>query len=298
MAVWHECLPRDLVSLVCSYALNDEPEDALLQAAADGNEWGAHWLAREYVITREGLREADGYAVLIGVCEKGHLALAQWLVARFGLELRDVRDEDGDDEDNAFLHACANNHLEVAQWLAKTFGPSIAGVHIRDGRLLRDACKLGHLAVARWLTEAFGLTAADARATYDDGGDALAASCAEGRLAEAQWIVAEFGLTANDARKDCNCALRAACHNGHLAVAKWLVATFGLTEADARAYDNYALQWACRGGHIDVAHWLAGAFGLTAANVDLEDPGRQIVERYWRRASLDQYVAWLLGAQN
>ena len=47
-----------------------------------------------------------------------------------------------------FVTTCANGHLRVAQWLHATFGLTPADARLNNGAALRRACASGHLAVA------------------------------------------------------------------------------------------------------------------------------------------------------
>jgi hypothetical protein len=170
-------------------------------------------------ITREALRRS---------CESGHLAVAQWLVATFGLTASDVRT----DVNFALRGSCENGHLAVAQWLTSTLGLTASDVRRNSNRVLRTVCSNGHLAVAKWLVDTFGLTAADARSKHNG---ALRLSCSRGHLAVAQWLVATFHLTVDDARATNNYAIRWSRRHAHEDVTAWLASTFDFTDEEANA---------------------------------------------------------------
>ncbi len=62
--------------------------------------------------TVAGARADDNYAFR-WACENGHLAVAQWLTATFGLGAADARA----DNDDALIRAHFNGHPELARWL-------------------------------------------------------------------------------------------------------------------------------------------------------------------------------------
>jgi hypothetical protein len=220
----------------------------------------------------------------------------QWIAT-----FRVTRDTVRADRAAAFVGACAGGHLDVAEWLAATFGLSgPAGCTAGERNVaLRAACAAGRSLTARWLVDAFGMTADDARGADEaplgrfveaaaplgrfdaderaeawpalDAVPAFAAACAGGHLDVAEWLAARFALNAADARASDGAAFRLACAGGHLAVAKWLAARFALSAADAR---GDAFVGACAGGHLSVAQiwsqakfakrWLAATFGVGA----------------------------------
>ncbi len=47
--------------------------------------------------------------------------------------------------------ACANGHLVIAQWLVATFGLGVADVRVGDNEALREAYSKGHRELTRWL---------------------------------------------------------------------------------------------------------------------------------------------------
>ena len=220
--------------------------------------WMAGWLDRATAVARARAGEA-----LYVACVKGHLEVANWLVAHFGLGRDDVRDEVRVVVRDALGCVCENGDLDVAVWLANAFGLTAADARAEDNCALRLACGEGHLEVAQWLAATFGLGPADARASNNE---ALRGACEEGYLEVAQWLADAFGLGPADARANDNEALRGACAAGHLAVAQWLAAAFGLTAADARSCGNSALREACNIDRVEVVAWLVDTFGLGPAD--------------------------------
>src|ERR1700693_2645957 len=66
--------------------------------------------------------------------------------------LRPWSPQDARADDNFALgDACRGGHLKVARWLVATFGLTVADVRARDVSALGCACVGGHLRVARWL---------------------------------------------------------------------------------------------------------------------------------------------------
>ena len=66
-------------------------------------------MARRHVQT---VRDNDNFALRIA-CEQGHLDVAKWPTATFGLTAADARDNDN----HALRRACSGGHLDVAQCL-------------------------------------------------------------------------------------------------------------------------------------------------------------------------------------
>ena len=97
-------------------------------------------------------------------CENGHLAIAQWLVTRFGLTVEDIRSGQND----ALLVSCVNGHLEVAQWLVTRFSFTVEDIRSGQNEALRVSCANGHLEVAQWLVTRFGLTVEDIRSGQNE----------------------------------------------------------------------------------------------------------------------------------
>ncbi|KAH3761270.1 hypothetical protein Pelo_6910 [Pelomyxa schiedti] len=91
------------------------------------------------------VRDSD---LLKGVCEKGHVEVAKWVVERFMVR-----------ETWEFVEplsaAVSEGHLELAQWLVNTFDlvPKFSGCSWID--LQTGACKSGNVEVVKWCLETF-----------------------------------------------------------------------------------------------------------------------------------------------
>ncbi len=214
--------------------------EALVAACTHGHLRVAQWMEAVF-----GVPSGAAAIALLHACEGGHLVVAQWLVAKYGFA-----SASREQWQRAFSECCAGGHLGMAQWVATMLTITPDDVRARAGFALRMACANGHLGVAQWLRSTFKLTAADARV---EDNYALRYACAEGRLSVAQWLVAEFELTKADARTRGSFALRYACENGHVAEAQWFVARYGFESCDYTAICRHSRQtWT-----YDMVHWVA-----------------------------------------
>jgi hypothetical protein len=122
---------------------------------------------------------------MCAACKRGHLHVAQWLHATFGLTTVDARANNN----IALCWACEGGHLQVAQWLHATFGLTAADARGDSNYALRWACVCGHLQVVQWLHRTFRLTVEDAR---EYGNCALRGASANGHLQVVQWLVVTY----------------------------------------------------------------------------------------------------------
>jgi hypothetical protein len=79
---------------------------------------------------------ADAVQALRIACENGHLDVAQWLVATFGLTADDARARNN----YAFRASCIYGHVNVAQWLVATFGLIVEGACVNDNYAFYYSC--------------------------------------------------------------------------------------------------------------------------------------------------------------
>jgi hypothetical protein len=149
------------------------------------------------------------------------LQLVRWLVETFKITAESIRLNNW-----VLARACHRGHVHVAQWVVATFGISTGGHNPAASRrhtggcLLLDACDRGHLLVAMWLVEAFDLTADDARMQDNY---ALRRACINGHLPTASWLADRFSLTVDDVR----CVTMLIANRfGHLDVVSWLSSRF------------------------------------------------------------------------
>jgi hypothetical protein len=181
-------------------------------------------------------------------CERGDLAKARWLAARFRLEPRHARAGA-----NYLLRtACGGGRRDVAAWLIRAFGLTANDVNTCDNDAFRRACWGGHLDVVRliapWL---------DHNAVSDRSYAALKSVCERGRLELLRWAVERFG--AELGIQDC-VLLRRACANGHLEVAQWLAERCAPLYTTIYMQHGGALAQARKYGHTHVAEWLEARF--------------------------------------
>jgi hypothetical protein len=231
--------------------------DAFLRSCCNGHLEMAQWLTATFGLTAEDARSKDNEALRSACADSEEdLEMAQWLTATFGLTAEDARSKDNE----ALRSTCPYGRLEVAKWLVATFGLTAEDARSKDNEALRHACLYGQLEAAKWLVATFGLTADDARSCDND---ALRCACQRQHVEVAQWLTSTFGLTLKDGGGDGDSLLRTACEDGDLEMAQWL-ATFILTAVDVRRNDNLALRSACLNGHLALAQWLMATFGLTA----------------------------------
>ena len=104
----------------------------------------------------------DNYAIHQS-CENGHLEVAKWLKAGFGITAEDVKSEDF----AAFIGSCSSGHLDVAMWVADTFAVTDAEARAQSSEALRNALVCDHDHVVVWLVERFGMDVDDMNSVDD-----------------------------------------------------------------------------------------------------------------------------------
>jgi hypothetical protein len=136
------------------------------------------WLVEQYG-TPLGSLQHWGRWLLRLACHDGHLEVAQWVVAFFGLTAANVHN------DGAVSEACQAGHLRILAWLVVHF--EFTRETISDYVLLQIASRNGDLAIVQWLISHFGPTVDDLRAA-----SRRAREC--GRPAVVEWLEARFDL--------------------------------------------------------------------------------------------------------
>jgi hypothetical protein len=245
---------------------------------------GALELARRLLGPRDLDATAVVASVMVDACDAGHLAVVEWLVARFSLTARHMQAVDH----AALRGACRRGHRPLVQWLVERFDVTFK-------RLFTIACESGDLPLVQWLAGRLGVTRAD---LVDHA--CLSNACAHGHLPVAKWIVCHFALAAppDQLKED---LLFVACKNGQLAAARWLMGWFSsaplrlmgwFSPAPLRIPDaSSILQETLAHGHLATAQWLVATFKLTKEHVDAGEgfvsacaTGRLVVAR-WLLAS-------------
>lgn len=276
----------------------------VMAACENGHLEKLRWLADQGLIGAPDLLHGASASItaLNTACGRGRLAVAQWLVARFGCVA----------DDFAFAWACEAGHLETAQWLVAQFG-----LRPQLGHIMPTVCARGHAAVAAWLIARFAdpswyprlyylniacekghLEVVRVLATLDgfdsertaklrelrtsqhrrarrivaklrrsDNADrftALALACRNEHLEIARMLTATWSLTArDDPSNHVHTMLCVACTDGLLEVAVWIADAFAVTPAMAAANNNYAIRYASYNQHEAIVEWLTARFGVT-----------------------------------
>jgi len=118
---------------------------------------------------------------MLGIaCNKGQLAMVQWIASEFTISVNEAND--------VFADVCTNGHLDLAQWFARDFA-------ITDdiaNEAFRGACIGKHIDVMRWLiSRNFPIRA-------NIASNELEMACCSGNSRVACFIVRECSVT-NDA---------------------------------------------------------------------------------------------------
>ncbi|KAH3745415.1 hypothetical protein Pelo_13164 [Pelomyxa schiedti] len=213
--------------------------------------------------------------LLKGVCEKGHVEVAKWVVERF--VVRETWEFAG-----PLSAAVTGGHLELAQWLVNTFDlvPKLRGCSWMD--LHTGACRSENLEVVKWCLETFpvaGETSSYRIFGYCFGGKssksvevcqwAMSAfpsfttptkenlerlcSGAEG-FQFCKWLVEERSFTPTPSM------FQSACRNStdNVQTAKWLSTRASLSPEVIS--DSFISSLACN--HTSIASWLDETFHI------------------------------------
>lgn len=187
--------------------------------------------AQEYLLLDPDINISAGDEFAFrGVCSKGYLAVAQWL-----LEVSRERGQEINisiNDEAAFRLACSNGHLAVAQWLFE-IKPDI-NVSAKNNFAFRHACINGNLDVAQWL---YSINPHVINVNMDSD---FALVCNRGFLEIAQWLLQikpDINISANN-----NEAFTFACNNRFLNVVSWLASLNPAYEI----IDRDSLNWRCK----------------------------------------------------
>lgn len=159
---------------------------------------------KEYLPWLKPLDPELGFGpIFLQTCDRGHLDMAQWLVAGTSY---DLRQDSQDLKYKAFWSACKNGHLELAKWLVTMD----VDIHCRCERAWLWTCQAGQIEVAKWLVSLGGVNIHG----YKESPFRFA--CWHGHLDMAKWIV-----TLGDV--DIHKPFAETCRRGHLETARWLL---------------------------------------------------------------------------
>jgi len=139
--------------------------------------------------------------VLLFICQKGRMDVAQWIFATFGAE--DIRARYKDDM-TLMHHACSNGHLDVAKLLFD-FGAAgdIRAQNNRGITPMLVACTHGHLDVARCLFKVGATNGIFTKIKF--GVLPMYNACVHGHFAVAKWCRSVLTYHALEANPSASC---------------------------------------------------------------------------------------------
>ena len=251
------------------------------------------WLCIRFRLTARQCRNRHHDAFSIA-CIHGHLDIAQWLHARFGLmidpdnlqhllqdcctwsspsvvewlcmEFKLAKDDACYNHNINLFTACREGRVEIIRVLFNAFQFTVEDARTYHGHALQIACEKGHADVVMLLCETLKFTQLDLCYDFAEDYDryALPTLCRLNNLPLLKWIYNYYGLEAENIHLlNAVTLLACACKYGHLAVAMWLHNQFQFTELTVRKHRKHLFDMCCSRNQLDVLQWLCYRFQVS-----------------------------------